>query len=206
MKRLLVILSLLLLAIGFAGFIGAGLIAMGATKYNGELPLGDVQGFIVDTAGTIYIASGGYGIIQSYSPEGKFLRHWSARANGGSFNIGLNKQQHIVAYTVRNPRMLVFAPDGKLISESEMKSDIMAQGISNRSVEANNAHYELEGGLFPRITRTTSSMITIVDQPLYLDLLKGPMPAWLLMALGLVLNMFLRKDELLEKLNGQRTV
>lgn len=204
MKRLLIILSLILLGFGFVGFIAGALIATGVVKYNGELPLGDVQGFVVDTTGTIYIASGGYGTIQSYSPAGKFLRQWSARANGGSFSVGLNEQQQVVAYTVRDPRKLVFAPDGKLISESEMKIDIMAQGKSPNSIEANNARYELEGGLFPRITRTTSSTTTIVDQPLYLDLIKSPMPAWLLFAIGLVSNMILRKDELLAKLHGQR--
>lgn len=204
MKRLLIISSLLLLGAGFLGFISGALIATGVIKYDGELPLGDIQGFAVDTAGTIYIASGGYGAVQSYSSEGRFLHQWSAKANGGSFSIGLNKEQQIVAYTVRDPRMLVFEPDVRLISESGMKIDIMAQGNSPTTIEANNARYDLIGGLFPRVDRKTSSTTTIVDQPLYLDLIKSPMPAWLLFAIGLVANMLLKKDELLAKLHGQR--
>lgn len=204
MKRLLIISSLLLLGTGFLGFISGALIATDVINYDGELPLGDIQGFAVDTAGNIYIASGGYGVIQSYSSEGRFLHQWSAKANGGSFSISLNKEQQIVAYTVRDPRMLVFEPNGSLISESEMKIDIMAQGKSPTVIEANNARYDLVGGLFPRVDRTTSSTTTIVDQPLFLDLIKSPMPAWLLFAIGLVANMLLRKDELLSKLHGQR--
>ena len=204
MKRLLVIASFLLLAYGFAGFVGGALMATGVLKYNGELPLGDIQGFTVDATGNIYIASGGYGVIQAYSSEGDFLRHWSARANGGAFSIGLDNEQRVVVYTVRDPRVLVFDPNGNLISETSMKFDIMAQGTTPHSVVVNNISYELLDGLSPHIEQTGSEPRTIIDQPLYLDLIKSPMPAWILFAIGLVSNLILRKEELLAKLHGQR--
>lgn len=204
MKRILTILATVIMLFGFVGFMGGALVNMGFIKYSGELPLGDVQGFCVDTAGNIYVASGFYGVIQAYSAGGEFLRHWPAEANGGSFSIGLDRDQNIVVYTVRGNGVFVFDHSGKLLSEGSMKTDIMAQGSSPSTASLGGLRYDLFKGMFSTVISASPPQRTIVEQPLLLTLLKGPFPAWILFAIGLGSNILLRKDELLAKMKRHR--
>lgn len=64
MKKIGIIISLLLILIGFTGFIGGALITGGIIDYDKEVPLGDIEGIVIDKEGYIYVGLGFYGKVQ----------------------------------------------------------------------------------------------------------------------------------------------
>ena len=195
MKKLLPALAKLLLALGFVGFAGGGLIGTGAFDYDGELPLSDIKGFVVDDNGHVYVGLGFYGMIQAYDANGKFIKNWRVKAVGGTFTIQLTEDHRIFVQTARGNNKLWFNRDGNIVAE-EVRHTKYAEIDSRWDSYTSEAGvtYAVKGGMFPRIENSTHEKV-VVSQGILFHMLKGPFPAWLFIALGTGLRFWLAKEE-----------
>jgi len=186
---------------GFTGFIGGALITMGIIEYDKEVPLGDIKGIVVDNEGHIYVGLGFYGKVQVYDTNGKFIKNWKVGASGGTFNIDLTDDQNILISTARGDKQILYDKNGKVVSKNSVDniySETKRPWDSFATSEGDS--YEVKGGMFPSIVRTSPDNKVIVKQGLILQLMKGPFPAWLIGALGMGLNFLLRKDKIKEQM------
>jgi hypothetical protein len=201
MKKIGIILSLLLILFGFIGFISGALITMGVINYEKELPLGDIKGIVVDNKGHIYLGLGFYGKVQVYDTEGEFIKNWKVDASGGTFNIELTEDQDILISTARGNKQLLYDQKGKVLSKNSIDNIYSeTKGRWDRFTTIEGETYEIKGGMFPKVIRSSTSSKLIVKQGLILQLMKGPFPAWLIAALGMGLNFLLRKDKIKEQM------
>lgn len=186
---------------GFTGFLGGGLIAMGIIEYDKEVPLGDIQGIVADNKGHIYLGLGFYGKVQVYDNNGKFIKNWQVGASGGAFNIDLIEDQNILVSTARGNKQILYDQNGKVISKNSIEGVYLETKRSWDSFTPSEGEtYEVKGGMFPSIVRTSPDNKVIVKQGLILQLMKGPFPAWLIGVLGMGLNYLLRKDKIKEQM------
>lgn len=198
MKKVTIVISYLLMLFGAFGFISGGLISLGIIEYDNELPLGDIKGIVVDSSGIIYIGLGEYSKIQCYDNTGSFIRNWSIAASGGAFNIDLDQKQNIIISTAKGDRRIVYNNIGEIIS-TEIIDNIYPNTINDRDIfiSEDGAIFKVDGQMFPIIIRENkdfSDSHILISQPMILSMLKGPMPAWLIFAFGLILNYILRQD------------
>jgi hypothetical protein len=200
MKKTVTIIALLLVLIGFTGFIGGILISTSVIEFTRELPLGDTEGIVVDKFGRIYVGLGFYGKVQVYDNEGHFLRNWKVESSGGSFRIDLTKEQNILIATARGNRQIVYDSIGNILSK------IVIDRIYSRRNKQGDIYitdqkgkYEIIGYVFPKIVRTTLEKKNIVDQGLLLKLMNGPLPAWLFAMMGVGLLLLSHKDKISRK-------
>ncbi len=201
MKKLGTILSLLLILMGFIGFIGGALITMGVIDYDKEVPLGDIKGIVVDNEGHVYIGLGFYGKVQVYDSNGEFINNWVVGASGGTFNIDLTEDQNIIISTARGDRQILYDQNGKVLSKKSI-DNIYSETKKpwDRFTTSKGEIYEVKGGMFPKILRTSPDKKVVIKQGLILQLMKGPFPAWLIAALGMGLNFLLRKEKIKEQI------
>ena len=201
MKKIGIILSLLLILIGFIGFIGGGFITMGVINYEKEVPLGDIKGIVVDNEGHIYIGLGFYGKVQVYDTNGEFIKNWKAGASGGTFNIELTEDQNILISTARGDKQILYDQNGNVLSKkSNYNIYSNTKRPRNQFTTDRGETYEVVGGMFPKIIKTSPNNKMIVNQGLLLQIMKGPFPAWLIAALGIGLTFLLRKDKIKEQM------
>ena len=171
---------------GIVGIV-SGFLISSVPQYKGELPLGDIQGFVVDSSGNIYVGTGFNTSIVAYDSAGGFLRSWRVESVGGAFRMGIDKDQHVQAFTVRNDRQLTYDHQGLLINQQEIPG-IYAKSpkYDRRFTRENGQVYEQRGLLRTRIVKSGRQAETIVSQNILLELLKGPRSA-LLFAFGVLL-------------------
>ncbi len=86
MVRVMALGGMILLFLGFGGFMAGAVFATGANGFvpsGFEMPLGDLESVAVDAEGRIYTSAGFYSRIQVYDRTGQFLRGWFVDAGGG---------------------------------------------------------------------------------------------------------------------------
>jgi len=109
--------AVLLIAYGMLGFFGAFLSATGhPPSINTEVPMGRVDGAVIDRDGLIYCPSTPWGRIQLYDRDKRFIRGWSVNASGGVFRIHVDPQNHLEVATARRRMLYVFDREGNLLS------------------------------------------------------------------------------------------
>lgn len=203
MKKIGFLLALILILSGFTGFLGGALISSGIINYEKEVPLGGVKGIVVDTTGNIYIGLGFYGKVQVYDNNGVFLKNWNVDASGGTFNIDLTKEQHVLISTARGNKQMLYDQNGTLLSKKTIDNIYNeTKNPSDRFSTKTGEIYKVKGGIFPVIQRTSPDDQVIVEQEFLFQLLKGPFPAWFMAAFGVVLILLIKKKELIEYLKN----
>lgn len=187
---------------GFTGFIGGSLINMGFIDFNNEVPLGDISGFVVDENGFIYVGLGFYGKVQVYDSHGVFVKNWKVNSIGGAFNIQLSEEQHIIISSTRNDNQTVYTNQGEVISNETIQGVYaMTKTPWDSYTAPDGNNYVVKWWMFPKIIRTEPVEEIIVSQSIIYKVFAGPLPAWLIGAIGLILNFLLRKKELISKMS-----
>lgn len=172
-KRTIQVVAYVLRVIGVIGFFSGFVISLGV-KYDGELPLGDIQGFVVDDSRNIYIGSGFYSIVQMYDSTGEFVRNWKVKSQEGSFRMDLSEEQNILILTARGDKKLSYNNKGLIIKEEVIPKVYSKSPIYRRMyLSKDGEKYEERGWIFTRIVRLSDSKV-IEKQNLLLELLKGP--------------------------------
>jgi hypothetical protein len=115
------ILGLLLIAYGLLGFFGAFLSATGRLAPNSErteIPMGRVDGAVIDADGLIYCPSTPWGRVQLYDRDKRFIRGWFVGALGGTFRLHIDPENHLEVATARGRMVYVFDREGRLLSST----------------------------------------------------------------------------------------
>jgi hypothetical protein len=158
--------GLVLIAYGMLGFLGAFLSATERLPWRSEdtaLPMGRVDGAVIDADGLIYCPSPPWGRIQLYDRDKRFIRGWFVNAFGGVFRIHVNAQNHLEVATARRRMLYVFDREGHLLSR---------------------ASYEPRS--YADFDHWRGSVISI-PTPFYLLPLTHPVIAWLVALAGMLL-------------------
>lgn len=201
-KKILNFISLLLILIGFIGFVGAGLISLRVIDYPYELPLGN-QGLVVSNDGRIFIGSDSYGKIQSYDSIGTFLKNWNTPKNGDNFRLKIKNDTIIVA-TLKGDNYVKYDLEGNLLSQTKV-DDIYF--TFEESYEFNSTktitNYHLNNGLFFNSVSSDKNgqNKVIIKTPLLLKIFKGHDPAFLIVLIGVILRFIADKENIMRRLN-----
>lgn len=193
MRKVLHSISILLMLIGFVGFVGGGLIAKHVFSFNREVPLSGVNGLLVDKDGKVYLALTSYGKVQVYGGDGRFLYNWPVDASGGTFQMQFDEQENIIISTSRRNKLIRYNKQGKRLSESTYEKQSPMSIEDPFLFERNPGEVYKVEGLFPKVVRHSKEKEVIVDQSLFLKGLKSPLPVWLYFAVGLIIQLYLKK-------------
>jgi hypothetical protein len=112
----------LLAMIGFAGFFGEMLSAVGEIRLSNstEWPAGYVTGVRTTASGKYVVPLVPQGRVQIYDSKWHFLRGWNVDALGGSFKVAPTAEGTINVFAARGKRRFTFSEDGVLISAATM--------------------------------------------------------------------------------------
>ena len=111
----------LLLAYGMIAFFGAFLSATGRLPWSPEttaIPMGRVNGAVIDDDGMIYCPSPPWGRIQLYDRDKRFIRGWPVNAFGGTFRLHIDGDNHLEVATARGRMVYTFDRQGRLLSSA----------------------------------------------------------------------------------------
>ena len=179
--------------IGLPSFIGGALVNMAGNRLlmrSVEFPLGDVQSVDVDAQGNIVLALCFYGRIQLYDASGRFRRSWSAEALGGSFTVSFRSPDMVASYASRRRSTVLYNLVGDRMHE-EPETDSQTAQTGTGWVDApDGARVTVHRRLFwPTVVREKAGLSqTIIAEPWRFRLVEGPLPAWLLLVGGGLLN------------------
>lgn len=174
----------------FYGLCRWCLYLVGSIKIDAELPLGDIKGIVVDQDGTVYLGLGTYGYVQKYSNTGTFIENWKiAHSNGGSFNIDMIDNILIIRIA-RGDRMVKYSQTGELL---EVVAGVDTYNWHDEYEEftdhAGNT-YKVGGLLIKRISKESLNGdydASFINTGLLRDVLKSPIPSWIIAVLGMYL-------------------
>ncbi len=191
MKKIGRIISTLLVVVGFVGFL-SGSYFYGRSV---EIPLGDINGFVVDKDDNIYIGCAFYERVQVYNKEGEFIKNWPIEAYGGMFYMSKTEKDEILITTARGDDQVLYDKNGKILSKKNIDHQTFMESendwrtfTSDKGVE-----YEIKGSLFQKIVKLNPAQ-TIINQNALLQLIKGPFNVWLLAVIGGIIG-YLSKDK-----------
>ena len=189
---------------GTIGFMGGFAISMKNFNYNKELPIGNPEGIVVSPDGRIYIGLQFYGKIQSYDNNGGFIKNWSVDNNGGAFSIHM-LGDIIYVNATRVEKSVYYDLDGNELNDNvlidistkfedpnEYVQVLLAQ--NSKEYKRDSITYKINTGLFPTVSKIERGQCDkIITIPFLLKLIKGPMPAWLFLAFGILIRLFIYK-------------
>jgi len=198
------IVAALFLIVGSIGFLAGAITGLGFEFRNldsFELPLGCLEGIAVDSDGNIYCGLQFYSRIQVYDPEGKFIYGKFVNSAGGAFRIRINEKDQLEVATARNDKLYVFEKDGTLVNElSDVGHYFHNFGKTGETrfhdKRQNVTYFKKSSFLGPDIATKDSSgeKKVIIKTPFHKWLFKGPLPAWLLALVGVVMFKFVGKN------------
>jgi hypothetical protein len=190
--RYLSLFGVVLMIIGFSGFIGAGILCCllgGSVPSWMELPMGEMGSIVVDRAGNIYCASSSYGRIQVFDRAGKFVRGMFIGGGGGRITMYFDSTELLHVYVSKARTLYIFNPDGTLVKKGkdEVASTIDSSINRHARDREGNTYSTVSPSFYPRVRKTTpeGKESIIVAVPLYLLIFQGPIPAWFIAAIGM---------------------
>ena len=191
------IMGIFLTAFGFFGFVGGFFISSGIIDYDGELPLGHVTSIVVDNRGDIYIGLGFYSKVQVYDSKGNFLRNWQVEAGGGTFAMDLTPEQNILVSVARGRNQILYNQYGIILSRNKIKGDTTETHqfdvTSYKTQEG--ILYDIKGWVIPKVTRLLPPKQVVIKQNVFLQLIRGPFPAWMWLGIGTALRFLNQRRE-----------
>lgn len=167
------------------------------------------KGISVDSKGRIYCAIFDYQRLQVYDQNGQFIRGWFTYIPKDGFGLHLvtdpNDNIHIVADVSHD----IYDSNGVLLStkrgeNSDPNKEHVGEGYNLTRDQHGNVyrfHSGLSSMLFPKIIKIipTGEQKALIEDPLELWLMMGPVHAWLLLMLWMlflaivfVLNYFIK--------------
>ena len=192
MKRIGGIISSILVIIGMVGFWS------GSYFYdeNTEIPLGDIKGFVVDKENNIYVGSGFYQRVQVYNENGDFIKNWDIEALGGTFTVNLTDSEEILITTARGDEQIWFDKNGKILSRKKIDNETYEESERDwrTFTTPENVKYEIKGTLFQELIRVNPEKV-IINQNLFLQIIKGPINIWLLVVIGAIIGYLSKKKK-----------
>jgi hypothetical protein len=122
----LVLVSGLLLLIGFAGFFaemmsGAGIIKLPKSY---EWPAGYASGVKRTASGLYVVPLEAEGRVQLYDSNWHFLRGWNVDALGGNFKVSPTLEGNIEVFTARGEHQYSFTENGDLLSTAGLSASV----------------------------------------------------------------------------------
>lgn len=159
---------------------------------NNKSELNGPKGIVVDQEGTIYCGLIPEGKINIYDKTGRYMRSIIVNAEGGTFKIEIENSGLKVAVS-RTSKLLTYNKLGNLIKEEELKLDFYNFGQKNEKEYTDNYGntYKIKSILwiYPYIQKTTKAgeSVKVVSVPFKSWIFMKPMPAWLLMFVGIML-------------------
>lgn len=193
MRFLALTISYLLIAIGFSSWF----LVPKFFSNNVEIPLGDIKGFVVDSENNIYFGSGFYERIQVYNKKGEFLKNWNVESFGGTYIIDITKDDKIMITTARGDEEIIYDKNGKVVSRKKVNIIEYQNEFRDKDnfTTKSGVTYKLKGVFFTKLVSLNPEK-TIIQQNIFLQLLKGPTNSWILMiAGGLLANLLKLKKE-----------
>ena len=155
-----------------------------------EVPQGELETIAVDHQGRIYCGGQFWQRVQVYDRDGNFLYGWPIDASGGAFRLTADPQGRIHVAAARTQKHLVYATDGTLLSEEdlhELPQDF--QSKTDLTDAVGNRYVIRSPHLFPRVIRIDRDgrPHRVVGTRWYLWLVQGPIPAWPIAVVGMLL-------------------
>jgi|GEM_PF-5922369 len=146
-----VILAYLLLILGFL-LVFKTFYIFDLIIQDGEYPVGDVKGIVVDSEDRIYLGLYDYDRIQVYDKNGVYLRSWGFSTRGGVFRIAINEFDNIYVASVRGSVLYIFDSEGRLLSKTENKGlpfyKKFGKGSERWFVDSSGNQFEVEKSFF----------------------------------------------------------
>ncbi len=161
---------------------------------NVRLPLGEPYGIAIDPEGNLYLALQSYGRIQKYSPRGDFISGWFVDAKAGFFVFWMEEDGLLHADVGRTHLHRVFDLSGNLLTETEVKSHeeslriLRKAGDRMKTSDSYGNTYSIHGqNWLPRVVKVgvDGDVSIVLEDPLYLSMLKASQPAYVLFLTGL---------------------
>lgn len=190
------------LVIGGIGWLGDILITNRKSPFIGsetELPLGRLEGIVVDSQGNIYCGSQSYGRIQQYDAQGNFTRGWFIKTAGGAFRMQINKEDQLLVATARTDLFATFDQDGDMVDlQTNLPGIYQEFGLVSQSrfESSNGDTYVIENSFFfPHVVRISfdGKQSTIITTSWYKWLFMTPFPAYLFAGLGFIISVLTNK-------------
>lgn len=197
-KKIISVISLVLIFFGGYGFIRNAFIGMGIIDYPEELPLGGEGSLLVDKDDNIYLLLDFYNKIQVYNNKGEFLRNF--RIPHHRYHVNFYGEDQIrVVFDANNTdygtiSLSYFDLMGNFIKSEDTKSK-PPQNFSNEK------KYVLEGWFFPKIIKKDSIDRVIISQNRWTQFFFGPNLSWYIFALGGLLFFISNKEKIINKMN-----
>lgn len=163
----------IVITIGIIGFVFGIFASSKESEYKDELPLGEIEGLVVDSSDNIYVGLGFYEKIQVYDKDGNFIRNWSIDCMNGSFSIRLTKEQNIEVLVSRSNKRIIFNGHGEILKYYEA----VYEGLNINSktyIKETGEKYEVRGIFFTQIEKVYPSRNVIVRQNKLFQLFKAP--------------------------------
>jgi len=200
------IIAVLFLVIGCIGFLAGAITGLGFDFRNldsFELPLGCLEGIAVDSEGNIYCGLQFYSRVQVYDAEGKFIYGKFINSAGGPFRIRINKNDQLEVATAGNDKLYIFGKDGTLVHElsdvGHYFHDFGETGETRFYDKRHNTNYfrrpSFLGSYIAKMDLSGEKKV-IIKTPFHKWLFKGPLPAWLFIAVGGAMSIFVSKEPL----------
>ncbi|MBN2295349.1 MAG: hypothetical protein JXM70_23160 [Pirellulales bacterium] len=168
-----------------------------------EMPLGDLQGIAVDSSDNIYCASQFYHRVQKYDSTGNFLMGFPIDTSG-AFRIRINQSDDLEVATVRDDDYYRFSPDGELL---EKKNDDLYDSFGSQNEDQcqgpDSSVYQIHSRfMFPVVVKTSpkGKKKIVVSTPFKKWIFMGPFPAWFFWMIGVLIVMYLNKDDLIRRM------
>jgi hypothetical protein len=192
MKKIGGIISSILVIIGMVGFWSGSYFF----DYNTEIPLGDINGFVVDKENNIYVGSGFYQRVQVYNENGEFIKNWDIDAHGGTFTVNLTDNEEILITTARGDEQIWFDKNGRILSRKKINSETYEASERDWRTfnTAEDVKYEIKGTLFQKLIRVNPEKV-IINQNLFLQIIKGPINIWLFAVIGAIIGYLWKKKK-----------
>ncbi len=181
--------AFLFMVVGLVGFLGSFFIATwgGNMFMKTELPLGSPSGIVVDSTGSIYVGSRSYRRIQRYSAIGEFDRAWHVHGGKGDWCMSIDEQERL-RLIVGDQFFYQMNDNDRLFAVRKFTTPRPAGHLRQQAAGPGKSSYYLHR--FPvRVTRLdpVGQEFTVFRQGFFMTLITGPLPAWVIFALGLVM-------------------
>jgi hypothetical protein len=164
----------------------------------------------VDGDGRIYCGIRFGARIQVYSEEGKFLRGWFVDCASKRFNITMDSEGLIHAFTGGHvDRHYVFDGTGRLLESAKIDSiddRLLSENIISGEAEDDfgNTYETRSENWRPKVVRIAPDGLesVVVSDPLYLWPVMGPLQSWLCISLGGIAYGLLREKKKAKTASG----
>jgi len=171
-----------------------------------ELPNTEPHGIVLDGNGNIYCGSKGYGRIQKYNPDGKFLRGFDTHGGfwrGTDFGFYFNDKGNLcilvsgLARSHRDSfyRLTVYDSKGNVLKTEKYTkpgTDYFYP-FKNQVADSAGNIYVFKGFLFPRVVKQTlgGDRAVIISTPVWLWFFQAPFPAFAFFFVSMFIIIFL---------------